>query len=168
MTDLRSFIGLVNQLAEFRPAIAKLADPLRPLMSPRRSFVWTPDHDAAFANVKKALSSLPVLAHFNPALKTVLQTDASRLHGVGYALLQEQEEGQWRLVQCGSRFLAKVETRYATIELELVAVVWAMTKCRYYLMGLPHFTLMTDHRPLIPILNSYTLDAIDNPSMSTS
>lgn len=123
MTDLRSFIGLVNQLAEFRLAIAELADPLRPLMSPRRPFVWTPDHDAVFANVKKALSSLPVLAHFNPALKFVLRTDASRLHGVGYALLQEQEEGQWRLVQCGSRFLANVETRYATIELELVAVV---------------------------------------------
>ncbi|XP_047501826.1 uncharacterized protein K02A2.6-like [Penaeus chinensis] len=58
-----------------------------------------------------------------------------------------------------------VETRYATIELELVAVVWAMMKCKYYLLGLPHFTLMTDHRPLVPILNSYTLDAIDNPRL---
>ncbi|XP_047486891.1 uncharacterized protein LOC125037740 [Penaeus chinensis] len=46
---------------------------------------------------------------------------------------------------------------------EIVAVVWAMMKCKYYLLGLPHFTLMTDHRPLVPILNSYTLDTIDNP-----
>ena len=35
ITDLRSFIGLVNQLAEFSPEISTAAHPLRPLMSPR-------------------------------------------------------------------------------------------------------------------------------------
>ncbi|XP_045122967.1 uncharacterized protein LOC123511049 [Portunus trituberculatus] len=69
------------------------------------------------------------------------------------------------LVQCGSRFLTDAETRYATIELELLAVVWAMSKCRLHLIGLQHFTLMTDHRPLVPILNAYTLDAIENPRL---
>ena len=44
--------------------------------------------------VKKALSSPPVLATFDPALLTVLQTDASRLYGLGYALLQDQGGGQ--------------------------------------------------------------------------
>jgi len=155
-------MGLVIQLAEFIPAVADSADVLCPLMSLKHAFIWTPDHYAAFSHVKKALSKPPILAHFDPALKTILQTDASCLYGVGYALLQEHNPGEWRLVQCGSRFLADVETRYATIELELVAVVWAMMKCKYYLLGLPHFTLMTDHRPLVPILNSYTLDAIDN------
>jgi hypothetical protein len=38
-----------------------------------------------------------------------------------------------------------------------------MNKCRLYLSGLPHFTLIVDHRPLIPILNSKGLDEIDNP-----
>ncbi|KAK7069275.1 hypothetical protein SK128_016166 [Halocaridina rubra] len=37
-----------------------------------------------------------------------------------------------------------------------------MSKCRLYLCGLPHFTLLIDHCPLIPILNSYTLDAVEN------
>uniref|UniRef100_A0A0P4VQ24 RNA-directed DNA polymerase n=2 Tax=Scylla olivacea TaxID=85551 RepID=A0A0P4VQ24_SCYOL len=165
VTDMRSFLGLANQLAEFTPQIAASAEPLRLLLSPRRAFTWTPDHDLAFEKVKMALSRPPVLAHFDPSLPTVLQTDASRLYGVGYALLQDHGDGQWRLVQCGSRFLADVETRYATIELELVAVVWAIAKCRYYLLGLPRFTIVTDHRPLVPILNSYTLDAIDNPRL---
>ncbi|XP_047481642.1 uncharacterized protein LOC125034045 [Penaeus chinensis] len=101
LTDLRSFMGLVNQLAEFTPAIAESADVLRPLMSPKRAFIWTPDHDASFSRVKKALSQPPVLAHFDPALKTILQTDASRLYGVGYALLQEHKPEEWRLVQRG-------------------------------------------------------------------
>ncbi|XP_076044722.1 uncharacterized protein LOC143027334 [Oratosquilla oratoria] len=34
-----------------------------------------------------------------------------------------------------------------------------------YLFGLPHFTLMTDHRLLIPILISFTLDAVENPRL---
>lgn len=77
----------------------------------------------------------------------------------------KSKKGLWRLVQCGSRCLVDVEARYAITELELVAVVWAMAKCRNHLKGLPQFTVMTDHRPLIPILTSYTLDAIDNPRL---
>ena len=165
VTDLRSFMGLVNQLAEFTPDISAAAQPLRPLMSPKRSFTWTPDHDQAFQTVKSALTAPPVLTPFNPALPVILQTDASRLYGLGYALLQESGHGRIRLVQCGSRFLTDTETRYATIELELLAATWAMNKCRLYLSGLQHFTLMTDHRPLIPILNHYTLDAIENPRL---
>ncbi|ROT64574.1 hypothetical protein C7M84_017480 [Penaeus vannamei] len=126
ITDLRSFMGLVNQLADFSPEIAATAQPLRPLMSPKRSFTWTPDHDQAFG--------------------------------------KEHGHGQLRLVQCGSRFLTD-ESRYATIELEMLAASWAMGKCRLYLAGLQHFTLHTDHRPLIPILNHYTLDAIENPRL---
>ena len=165
ITDVRSFLGLVNQLGDFSAHIAETAKALRSLMSPRSAFIWTPDHDAAFENVKKTLSKPPVLAHFDPALKVVLQTDASRLYGVGYALLQEHKDGSLRLIQCGSRFLADVESRYSVIELEMVAVVWAMNKCKYYLMGLPHFTVVIDHRPLVPVLNNYTLDAIENPRL---
>ena len=40
-----------------------------------------------------------------------------------------------------------------------------MTKCKFYLTGLQHFGLVTDHLPLVPILNSYSLDAIDNPRL---
>ena len=67
-------MGLANQFAEFTPEIAAAADPLRPLMSPKRSFTWTADHDAAFVKVKKALSQPPVLAHFDPNRPTILQT----------------------------------------------------------------------------------------------
>ncbi|XP_076032956.1 uncharacterized protein LOC143020423 [Oratosquilla oratoria] len=62
LTDLHSFMSLVNQLADFTSAITAVAQPLRPLLSPKRSFTWTPDHDKAFADVKQDLSSLPVLA----------------------------------------------------------------------------------------------------------
>ena len=80
-------MGLVNQLADFTPDISAAAQPLLPLMSRKRSFTWTPDHEQAFKKVKMALISPPVLAPFNPALPVILQTDASCLYGLRHVLL---------------------------------------------------------------------------------
>lgn len=77
ITYLRSFMGLVNQLSEFTPDIAAAAQPLRPLLSLKRSFTWTPDHYEAFHRIKSLLLQPPVLAHFDPTLPVTLQTDAS-------------------------------------------------------------------------------------------
>jgi len=69
------------------------------------------------------------------------------------------------LVQAGSQFLSDAESRYATIELELLAVMWAITKCRVFLADLQHFLVVTDHNLLIPILNNRRLDEIENPRL---
>ena len=74
------------------------------------------------------------------------------------------QDDKWRLIHRGSRFLSDAETRYPIIELELLAVVWAVHKCKLFLSGM-HFSVYTDHRPLIPIVNSYTLDQIENPRL---
>ena len=68
-------------------------------------------------------------------------------------------------MQAGSRFLSDTESRYAIIELELLAVTWAIAKCTIFLAGLPHFTVITDHHPLVSILNSHRLDEIVNPRL---
>ena len=44
----------------------------------------------------------------------------------------------------------------------MLAAVWAIKKCRLYLLGMPHFQLLVDHEPLIPLMNHYTLDMIEN------
>ena len=49
------------------------------------------------------------------------------------------------------------------MELELLAVVWAVQKCRMYLLGLSSFNVVTDHQPLIPVLYHYTLDMVEYP-----
>lgn len=60
----------------------------------------------------------------------------------------------------GSRFLSDTESRYVVIELELLAVSWAITKCKNFLAG-----LVTGHNPPIPILNNHRLDEIENPRL---
>ncbi|XP_076049765.1 uncharacterized protein LOC143030501 [Oratosquilla oratoria] len=76
---------------------------------------------------------------------------------------KNHSQGHLHLVQCAIRFLTGAETPYVTIELKMLAATWAASKCKLYLLGFPHFMLLTDHRPLIPILNSYTLDTVENP-----
>ena len=65
-------------------------------------------------------------------------------------------------MQCGSRFLSETEARYATIEIELLAIAWAAKKCSTYLKGMQSFEVLTDHRPLVPMLNKKSLQDIEN------
>eukprot|EP00095_Tigriopus_kingsejongensis_P006382 snap_masked-scaffold117_size339417-processed-gene-0.0 protein:Tk06382 transcript:snap_masked-scaffold117_size339417-processed-gene-0.0-mRNA-1 annotation:"PREDICTED: uncharacterized protein K02A2.6-like" len=54
-----------------------------------------------------------------------------------------------RLITCGSSSLSDAERNYATIELELIAVWWAVDKSSFYLQGIPSFTAVKDHKPLV-------------------
>ena len=163
-TDLQSFFGLTNQLSTSTDKTATLLEPLRPLLSTKKEFTWTADHDIALMTAKQHLSTSQVLAFFNVSRPTRLCTDASR-QGLGFILQQQSPTGQWVLVQAGSRFLSEAESRYAVIELEMLAVAWAANKCKTFLMGLQNFQVITDHNPLISILNNHRLDEIDNPRL---
>ena len=86
--------------------------------------------------------------------------------GFGFILQQQQSNGTtWNLIQAGSYFLTDIELRYATIELEMLAVCWAVIKCNLFLAGLQHFSVITDHNPLISIINNHRLDEIENPRL---
>ncbi|KAG1651825.1 hypothetical protein GQR58_026731 [Nymphon striatum] len=67
-----------------------------------------------------------------------------------------------RLISCGSCSLTPAQSRYATIELECLAVQWAISKCDFWLRGMPHFTVITDHRPLVGIFKK-SLYTVENP-----
>ena len=102
----------------------------------------------------------PVLQFFDPSLQTTLMTDASRT-GLGYILVQYDQNGRTRLITCGSRFISPAEKNYAVVELECLAVEWAVSKCRLYLAGI-EFQIKTDHKPLLGIMNGRELEAINN------
>ena len=161
ITDLRSFLGLVDQPGSFSPHIAITATPFRDLLRPRNEWCWSTHHSEAFKSVKLSLASPPILAHFDASLSSKLETDVSCTGGFGFVLRQRNGE-TWKLVQSGSRFLSDAKSRYAVIELEMAALVWAAKKCSTYLRGLPHFEVVTDHRPLLPILNHKYIREIEN------
>ena len=70
-----------------------------------------------------------------------VQTDASQ-RGLGTCLLQEG-----KAIAYASRSLTDTETRYANIERELPAMVFACQRFNTYVLGRP-FTVESDHKPL--------------------
>ena len=104
-----------------------------------------------------------VVTHFDPNLPVTVLTDASRLHGLGYAM-GHFIDGKFKVVACGSKSLTPTQQRYATIELECLAVHFAVDKCSFYLKGAPSFNVMTDHKPLEGIFCKDLFD-IGNPRL---
>ena len=149
ISELRSFLGLVNQLGIFIPDLAHLTQDLRGLLRKNVAYLWLPEHQEAFEKIKDILCSPMLIKPFSSDLTSTLLTDASRLHGLGYALIQRNKENtSLSLVQCGSRSLNSAETRYSTTELECLAIYYAIKDCSFYLQGIP-FTVVTDHKPLL-------------------
>ena len=66
VTELRRFLGMVNQLGKFSPHVSELTQPLRELLSSKRSWTWGSSQEQAFTQVKAELAKPTVLALYNP------------------------------------------------------------------------------------------------------
>ena len=74
--------------------------------------------------------------------------DASREGSLGYVLVQPAE-GKTNVLQCGSSTLSAAQRGYSIVELELLAITWALSKCDYFLSGTHRVIVMTDHASLV-------------------
>ena len=108
--------------------------------------------------IKESLSNLPTLVFFDLTKSTTVSSDASS-YGTGGVLLQEHD-GVMKPVAYCSRTLTGPERRYAQIEKECLGAVWACEKFERYLIDLDSFTLETDHKPLIPLINTKDLHEV--------
>lgn len=151
ITELRRFLGMVNQLGKFSPRIAELTKPLRDLLSLQNEWYWAQVQDDAFNAVKKELVEAPALALYDPSAETRLSADASS-YGMGAILLQKQNDsGQWRPVAFASRSMTKTEMNYAQVEKEALATTWACDKFRDLITGM-QIVIESDHKPLLALL----------------
>ena len=157
VSELRRFLGMVNQLGNFTPQLAHLTQPLRRLLSKGATWLWGPDQSQAFSQVKEELSKPTTLALYDVNAPTKLSADASS-YGLGAVLLQEADK-QWRPIAYASRSMSETEQRYAQIEKEALAITWACEKFSDYILGKP-IQIETDHKPLVLLLSNKQLDLL--------
>ena len=157
LTDLRRFMGMVNQLGKFSPNIAELGQPLRELMSTKKTWIWGSAQEKAFNELKVELTKPTILTLYDHQVPTKVSADASS-YGLGAVLLQ-QKGGLWKPVAYASRAMSETERHYAQIEKEALAVVWSCEKFSDYILG-RSFVIETDHKPLVPLLNTKCINAL--------
>ena len=132
VTELRRFMGIVNQLGKFSPRIAQLSSPLRELLSTKTDWQWDSRQEEAFNSIKTELTNPTILTLYNPKAEIKISADASS-HGLGAVLLQLEES--WRPVAYASRSLNTAERHYAQIEKEALAITWACERFSSYILG---------------------------------
>ena len=128
---VRSFLGLCSYSRRFIAGFAKMTGPLHKLTEYRTTFVWVTACEAAFSQLKEALTTAPALSYPKPEGQFILDTDASD-HAVGAVLSQEQVMAE-RALGYFSKALTKTEQVYYVTRKEPLAVVMALKHFHPYL-----------------------------------
>ena len=151
VSQLRSFLGLVNYYNRFLPNASTVLHPLHQLLEQDSEWQWTEPCEEAFTEAKRMTTSEQVLTHYDPALPVGRACDASST-GIGAVLSHVMPDGSERPVAFAFRSLTKTERKYAQIDKEALSIVWGVKRFHVYLYG-RRFTLVTDHKPLTAIFH---------------
>jgi hypothetical protein len=151
VSELRSYLGLVNYYNRFLPDLSTLLRPLHQLLEKYKQWCWSPQCQAAFQHSKELMTSDLVLSHYDPDLPLNIACDASP-YGVGAVISHIFPDGTEKPIAYASRSLNPAERNYAQIDKEALSLVWGVKKFHQYVYG-RKFNLITDHQPLTAILN---------------
>ncbi|KAL0395224.1 UNVERIFIED_CONTAM: Transposon Tf2-11 polyprotein [Sesamum latifolium] len=127
VSEVRSFLGLAGYYRRFVKDFSVVAKPLTNLLKKNTPFNWNDRCAQSFEELKRRLTSAPILALPSGDGGYVVYTDASR-QGLGCVLMQHG-----KVIAYASRQLRPHEMNYPTHDLELAAIVHALKIWRHYL-----------------------------------
>ena len=171
LVDLRAWLGVLGHVS-YAFAMSPHVLPFRNLLK-GATFEWTAELDKVFELSKSVITAEieKGVQIFEKDRPTCLATDWSK-SGIGFWLSQKHckcsssklfccKDG-WKVTLIGSRFTRGAESRYAPIEGEALAVVVALEKARYFVLGCRDLTVAVDHKPLLRIFDDRSLNDIPN------
>ena len=124
LCKLREFFGLINSYHHFIPKCADILQPLNVYLSSATSnskeMAWTEAAITAFMAIKEAVATATLLMYPKLDAPTSVVVDAPDM-GVG-AVLQQHIDCEWCPISFFLKKLKLSETRYSTVDCELLAI----------------------------------------------
>lgn len=146
VTELRSFLGLLNCFREFVKDLSQIMTPLMQLTVNKKkhqTLQWDEEAHQAFARAKEVAATAHTLHFIKPEGQLILFTDASEA-GCGAVLMQEQNNQLVPIAFVSKAFNA-VQKRWPVGEMEMYAIVFAIDKLHYLVANRP-IIVRSDHR----------------------
>jgi hypothetical protein len=128
VSEIRSFLGLAGYYRRFIEGFSKISRPMTEFLKKEKKFNWTKSCEKSFQELKRRLTTAPMLTLPDIQRDFVVYCYASR-QGLGCVLMQDG-----KVVAYASCQLKPHEQNYPTHDLEFAAVVHALKIWRHYLI----------------------------------
>lgn len=145
---VQAFLGFCNFYRRFISGYGAIAKPLNQCTRKDQVFEFDAQCKAAFDKLRDALTTAPILVHYQPDHESMLETDASDGTVAG-VLSQKQPDGLWRPVAYFSKTMIPAECNYTIHDKEMLAIIRAFEEWRAELEGLAEpLKVYSDHKAL--------------------
>ena len=168
--EIQAFMGFTNFFRNLIPNYSKIAAPLERLRSKRKILDgdWKNVEREAFDSMRNIILNNTILSPVDWNKQFYLGTDwamksSGNWPGVGAVLFQKDNNGNIKYIRFAAKSVSKSEKNYGATKGELLAIIFALNKFRYYLLG-RKFYLITDHKALTYI-NTQEKDLIVNENI---
>ena len=139
--EICSFLGLAGYYMRFIEDFSRLARPMTRLTWKEVKFEWNDLCERAFFELKRRLTSAPILIVPERGQRYTVYCDAFK-DELGCVLMQSE-----MVIAYGSRQLKGHEKSYPMHDMDLVAIVFALNILPHYLYG-EQFEVLSDHKSL--------------------
>jgi len=122
--EVQMFIGFANFYRRLIKEFSKVCKPItETLKGSPKDFHWGREQEEAFEELKRRFTTAPIISHFYPGMKMVVETEAGHL-ALG-CVLSQYPRGRLHQVSFHSRKMNSTERNYEIHDKELCAIMEA-------------------------------------------
>ena len=143
--QVRGFLGLCGTVRIWIKDYSQMAKPLIDLTRKDALFLWGPEQEEAFNTLKSMITQAPALRPIDYTCgRTIYLSVDSSIHGIGFILSQEDEQGRRAPARYGSLPVSKVVSEYGQSKLELWGLMRALRHFRAFIVGVKNLVVEID------------------------